>query len=216
MERSDADVVCAESAKTARTIGSTCNNLDNPAWGTVGVRFAGNIDPATLPQEVSDAEIFDPNPRTISRELRTRDEFIPVEQFNLLATAWIQFMVHDWCDHGENMKRNAIKVDIAADNPDFGKSKMIVRRIKRDKTYDKNFDKVITYRNEVTHWWDGSQIYGSDAETIERLKTFEDGQMIMYRGPLPKTRAAKVRTGFNSNDLGRWFCGFLYRTHKLP
>ena len=29
----------------------------------------------------------------------------------------------------------------------------------------------ITFINEVTHWWDGSQIYGSDQETQNRLRS---------------------------------------------
>ncbi len=31
------------------------------------------------------------------------------------------------------------------------------------------------YRNQVTHWWDASHIYGSDAETIKRVRTIPEG-----------------------------------------
>ena len=34
-----------------------------------------------------------------------------------------------------------------------------------------------TYANLNTHWWDGSQIYGSDAETAKKLRTGTDGKM---------------------------------------
>ena len=43
-----------------------------------------------------------PNPRTISRELLARREFIPATTLNVLAAAWLQFEVHDWMSHGTN------------------------------------------------------------------------------------------------------------------
>ena len=36
-----------------------------------------------------------PNPRTVSRRLLTRKEFIPATTLNTLAATWIQFMVKD-------------------------------------------------------------------------------------------------------------------------
>ena len=36
----------------------------------------------------------------VSRELLTRHDFIPATSLNLLAAAWIQFMVKDWFSHG--------------------------------------------------------------------------------------------------------------------
>ena len=197
------NVDCGPETLTARTIDGTCNDLDNPAWGSVGIRFGRNIDPDTLPAYVSDEEILEPNPRKISREFMTRDEFIPVEQLNLLATGWIQFMVHDWFDHGDNEWRNQIRVPIEKDDPDFHGKVMKVKRTKRDSSYDPNVDKVVTYRNEVTHWWDGSQVYGSDADTLKRLRTFQGGKLIMRGEQLPKTWSGKVRTGFNKN----WWLG---------
>ena len=36
----------------------------------------------------------------------------------------------------------------------------------------------MTYLNEVTHWWDGSQIYGSNQQTEDRLRTGADGRLL--------------------------------------
>lgn len=33
------------------------------------------------------------------------------------------------------------------------------------------------FQNDVTHWWDGSQLYGSDKETLERVRSFTDGKL---------------------------------------
>lgn len=39
-------------------------------------------------------------------KLLARKTFIDTgKQFNILATAWIQFMVHDWMDHLEDTKQ---------------------------------------------------------------------------------------------------------------
>ena len=49
-----------------------------------------------------------PNPRLVSRELLTRDEFQPATTLNLLAGAWIQFEVHDWFSHGKTDAGGAV------------------------------------------------------------------------------------------------------------
>jgi hypothetical protein len=43
-----------------------------------------------------------PNARTVSRELLMRETFLPAESLNLLAAAWIQFMLRDWLSHGKS------------------------------------------------------------------------------------------------------------------
>ena len=42
-----------------------------------------------------------------------------------------------------------------------------------------------TYINTVTHWWDGSQIYGSTEERNRELRAGEDGKMAIEDGRLP-------------------------------
>ena len=38
-------------------------------------------------------------------------------------------------------------------------------------------DSPATFQNDVTHWWDGSQLYGSDVDTSANLRSFKDGKM---------------------------------------
>lgn len=40
-----------------------------------------------------------------------------------------------------------------------------------------NKDGPATFQNDVTHWWDGSQLYGSDEQTSAKLRSFKDGKM---------------------------------------
>lgn len=38
-------------------------------------------------------------------------------------------------------------------------------------------DTPATFQNDVTHWWDGSQLYGSSEKTSAKLRSFKNGKM---------------------------------------
>ena len=62
----------------------------------------------------------------------------------------------------------------------------------------------ITFINEVTHWWDGSQIYGSNQETVDRLRSGVHGKLRMNEdGTLPLGDNDVEDTGFIRN----WWVG---------
>src|SRR5919106_2971957 len=79
---------------TARTFDGTFNDLDDPLMGSTGTRFGRNI-PLEHSYPERPPQLLDPNPRTLSLELMTRERFIPATTLNILAGAWIQFEVHD-------------------------------------------------------------------------------------------------------------------------
>jgi len=60
----------------ARTVDGTYNDLAQPMMGSVGSRFGRNIPPSAGEPETP-SQILEPNPRTISRELLTRERFLP-------------------------------------------------------------------------------------------------------------------------------------------
>ena len=89
-----------------RTIDGTYNDLD--------VSADGSARPPLRPQRPARASVLPtrptcsmPNPRVVSRELMTRDTFQPATILNLLAAAWIQFMVHDWFVHKRSQRPTA-------------------------------------------------------------------------------------------------------------
>src|SRR5262245_39600628 len=79
----------------ARTADGTHNDLSKPRMGCAGMRFGRNI-PLNRVVIADDETVLTPSPRVISRELMTREKFIPATSLNLLAASWIQFQVHDW------------------------------------------------------------------------------------------------------------------------
>src|ERR1051326_1682357 len=68
-----------------------------------------------------------------------------------------------------------------------------------------------TYINTATHWWDGSQVYGSDRDTQMRLRSGQHGKMrIGEDGLLPLDSRGIDDTGVNGN----WWMG-LSMMHTL-
>ena len=77
-------------------------------------------------------EILEPNPREVSsRLLARRGPMREVPFLNLLAAAWLQFMVHDWMSHGPGAPGEEIRVPLAEDDDFAARSpgdEMLIRR----------------------------------------------------------------------------------------
>jgi hypothetical protein len=172
---------------TARTLDGTFNNLEDPLMGSLGSRFGRNVP---LEHTVLEKHPLEPNPRTVSRELLTRKEFIPATTLNLLAGAWIQFEVHDWFSHGKNEAENPWVVPLADDDP-WPEHPMRIERTRRDPSAAA--DGPPTFVTDDTHWWDGSQVYGRDPHFADALRTGENGKLrIDERGLIPEEIEAHV------------------------
>jgi len=205
-------IVCDERSKTARTEDGTCNILANPAEGSVYVRFGRNVNPSKAAGETEANTLLSPNPREVSNTLLARGEFKPAPSLNFIAASWIQFMVHDWVDHGENQSTNPIKVPLPAGDV-LGSGTLNVRRTQADPSRTAaDAGKINTYRNHNTHWWDGSQLYGSSKAQNDKIRAFVDGKLkINADGTLPtELLNGKPVTGFNEN----WWVG-LSMLHQI-
>ena len=192
---------CKAANLVSRTLDGTYNDLDHPTMGAVRTRFGRNIpiDKAS-PDEAS---LMKPNPRTISLELLTRDHFQPATTLNLLAAAWIQFMVHDWFSHGENEQERPFEIPLA-ENDSWPEKPMRVPRSRVDETRPPNSEGPPTFLNRVTHWWDASQIYGSSEKTAHRLRSHVGGKLkVETDGFLPLDADGIDDTGVNGN----WWVG---------
>ena len=163
----------------ARTADGSFNDLENPEMGKAGTRFGRNV-PIEHTHPDNDWAILRPNPRTVSRELLTRHEFQPVDGLNLLAASWLQFMVRDWMSHGKGkMDDSAWKLKREEDD-DLPDEEVRVPRTPRDSD-----GPPPTYANQETHWWDASQIYGSNKEDQNRVRSEKDGKLHVGLEGLP-------------------------------
>src|SRR5262249_1541512 len=145
------------------------NDLESPRMGMAGVRFGRNVELREIHAPTS-AELITPNPRTISEALLSRRTFVPATSLNVLAAAWIQFMTRDWFSHGDNDTKNPYNVPLQPADK-WHERPMRVPRTRKDPTRCPMSGGVPTFTNDVTHWWDASQVYGSDAKLQRRLRT---------------------------------------------
>ena len=134
---------------------------------------------------------------------------------NLLAASWIQFQTHDWVNHGEMLQRDVIELPLDDDDPartQFHQKSIFVGRTQADPTRREYGESTpVTHINEVTHWWDGSQLYGSDQATQDRLRSGVDGKLrLRDDNTLPCAANGVEETGFVRN----WWVG-LSMLHTL-
>lgn len=169
---------------TARTADGTFNDLQYPSMGSAGTRF-GHLFPLENAYPEPEPTILEPSPREVSRKLLSRGNFIPAETLNILAAAWIQFMIRDWLSHGTSPKDNPWLIPLAPDD-DWWQNPMQIMRTPPDPTRPPGSDSAPpTHINAETHWWDGSQIYGSSADMQKQVRSGHDGKLILTPQGLP-------------------------------
>ena len=155
------------------------NDLARPGMGSAGTRFGRNV-PVAISDPYADPDILSPDPRTVSRKLLTRHEFQPATGLNVLAAAWIQFMIRDWFSHGHgDTEQPPWELRLTPDD-DWPQSErpMTVLRTLPDPTRPEGLvGAPPTHVNFETHWWDASQIYGSDADYQQRVRTGSEGKL---------------------------------------
>ncbi|NEO38152.1 MAG: peroxidase [Moorea sp. SIOASIH] len=162
-----------------RTADGSFNDPNDPKMGMAGTRFGRNVPLKDgYPDEKN---LLNPNPRTISRKLLTRDEFVPASTLNLTAAAWIQFQTHDWFSHGYNESQEKIEIPLEQDDPWPEEYRPLeIEKTPKDPTRSEDdTNNPPTFINRETHWWDASQIYGSYQETIDKVRSHVDGKMII-------------------------------------
>lgn len=187
-----------------RTFDGSYNDLEHPEMGMIGTRFGRNVPlKDAYPDEQN---LMKPNPRQVSLALMTRKEFIPATTLNILAAAWIQFQNHDWFVHKHHATK---KFEIPLEEGDPWPEEyrpMNVPQTEADPSRPEG-DKSgpPTFISDSTHWWDGSQIYGYDEKSADKLRSHVDGKLtIGDDGLLPLDPEKGVDlTGSNDN----WWVG---------
>lgn len=230
------DSKCEDKHELYRSANGICNDMSEPAAGAALTAFGRNIPPELIGNETRE-QMMKPSPRLVAQELFRREgsptDYKKVPFLNMLAASWIQFMNHDWVSHGANEKGNPHKFKAK------GKPDLTVQRTKVDHTDRTHYKKKFTQTsiNQVTHWWDASQLYGSDIEVQKKLRVsnlskvdvsqkkinlakVNFGKMKLENGLLPKRKDLDVKrnranqgyemTGFTDN----WWVG-LSMLHNL-
>lgn len=195
-----------------RSYDGSHNDLSQPRMGAVGATFGRSMPPDYRPDR------FDtPNPVTVSRELLRREAFIPAKSLNVIAAAWIQFQVHDWVNHKRfPVGTRSVEVPLPPgtdwqNTPGGPREK--VMRFGDDEPLDAagSGRPPIRFAGGVSHWWDGSEVYGGDQAVATSLREPGGGAGLrLERGHLPTSADGLPVTGFNDN----WWLG-LSAVHTL-
>jgi Animal haem peroxidase len=196
---------------TSRTSDGSYNDLSHPEMGMAGTRFGRNVPLSDA--TVDENNLMHPNARVVSNTLLKRDTFHPATILNLHAAAWIQFQTHDWFTHGDNQRDQKFNIPVADDDP-WKQEHGTLEIHKTDNDYSRHDgnNNPATFINKVTHWWDGSQIYGSNQEKVDQLRSHLDGKMLIGAdGLLTLDPASGIdQVGFS----GTWWVG-LSMLHTL-
>jgi hypothetical protein len=186
---------------TTRTADGTFNDLDNPTMGSAGTRFGRN---APIQLTYPDPTLLSPSPRAVSLDLMTRHRFQPATTLNLLAAAWLQFIIRDWFSHGRSPTDNPWLIPLGRKD-DWYENPMRIMRTAEDPTrtaVEANLPP--TYLNHETHWWDASQLYGNTREYQSAIRTGERGRVHLQSDGLvrPSEQALVVQS-----NLAGWWVG---------
>ena len=190
---------------TCRAPDGTSNDLRCPFMGSAGTRFGRN---APLSEVVPEATpgIMSPSPRVVSRELLTREVFTPATTLNLLAASWLQFQIRDWFSHGQSVKKDPWVIPLP-EGDDWPNKPMQVLKTMPDPTRTSADDgRPPTHVNTETHWWDGSQLYGSNVQYRENARTHVDGKLKLGKDHLVHPDAQAL-VQMQSAALAGWWVG---------
>ena len=143
--------------------------------------------------------------------------------FNVLAAYWIQFMTHDWFSHMEDGHNATTYMDVGCKTklvsnvevpltpedvqqlgcrPADQVDKTLVDQDTAPSTFkvgDKTYmaRAATTFDNTNTAWWDGSQIYGFDDESVKRVKRDPaDPAKLLLQALLNTPNADPVTAGY--------------------
>lgn len=218
--------------KRFRTIDGSCNDLQHPKMGAARTNFPRNVSFETVNSVLDRPDLMqNPDPHTVSEKLLSRDGLGTIDLgggekvnmvhvggnyrrapfFNLLAGAWIQFMTHDWFAHTHAHGEEGQPAKKGMNDPD--PSRVITTpndRMKLPGTFlgknpanGRSPKKV--WSNEVTYWWDASQIYGWDAVTSQRVRDQSNKHLLLVdqENLLPSSTSldASLQTDLHPHEL---------------
>ena len=172
-----------------RTIDGTYNNVSVPQLGATHspmrqATTVGFVDGASLPSLPNN-----PNPRTVSNAIFAQNGLLN-DPLQLSDFTWVfgQFLDHDVTlvgdDHADPLFINVPSGDQWFD-PFFQGTAIIP--LFRSVSYPGSGDgpgNPRVYGNEITHWIDGSNVYGSDTQRAYWLRTLSDGKLKTSTGDL--------------------------------
>ena len=177
-------------AQLTRTIDGSSNNLLNLDWGAAGAELGtittnGFADSKNIPGGATR-----PNPRVISNTLFAQTDLLN-DPLNLSDFVWVfgQFLDHDMTAVSNSPVETAnipVNFHDVHFNPGNSHSNVMIRMNRSmPRTGSGNStNNPRKFTNDITSWIDGSNVYGSDQERADYLRSFTGGKLKVSAGNL--------------------------------
>ena len=187
-----------------RSIDGTNNNLQNPELGSTGEELLRIAD-ADYSDGISTPAGDDrPSAREISNVLSTADPDGTRSDRGLSAFiyVWGQFLDHDIdLTSDQGTAGESFDIEVPAGDPQFdpastGIASIALIRSQFASDTGTSLDNPRQQVSEITAYVDGSQVYGSDIETANCLRSFEGGKLLISdAGLLPTDADGSIMAG---------------------
>ncbi len=171
-----------------RTFDGSQNNLFQPSWGMTHIQLLRYSRPDYadgLSEPAGDGRL---SAREISNIIAAQTtDLANRRQMSSMVWQWGQFLDHDIDLTEAADPPEEFHIDIPPGDPVFDPLQTGVMQIMLFRSvYDSSTGTNNTRQqlNDITAWIDGSNVYGSDEETANSLRTFQDGLMATSDGDL--------------------------------
>nr|CAH0104885.1 unnamed protein product [Daphnia galeata] len=184
-----------------RSFDGTCNNLNNPRFGQAGTIFQRLMGPATYADGVSAIRLSRtgaalPSTRLVSTTV-TLNNSISNNDASFITMQWGQFLDHDLtqtpqfrisggcCGGGlfgnvTNANAECLQIPIPSNDPVYTNANcMNVIRSNYGLNLDGTSPTAREQINVLTHWIDGSMIYGNNNATAQSLRDTSSGKGLL-------------------------------------
>ncbi|THG20923.1 hypothetical protein TEA_024627 [Camellia sinensis var. sinensis] len=154
---------------------SNHNSIRREDYNNKSLEEVHSFDVVLNSEEIGLVNLLKPDPIVVATKLLARRTMKDNgKQFNMIAASWIQFMIHDWIDHLEDTNQ----IELTAPREVANQCPLQSFKFYKTKEVSTGFYDIKSgYLNIRTPWWDGSAIYGSNAEKSEKVRTFKDGKL---------------------------------------
>lgn len=173
----------SNAAADVRTIDGSGNNLLNPNWGRTGTDLIRGAS-GCLYEDNRGAPMPRANPRAISNAVSAQSAAGLGNARNLSSMVWQwgQFIDHDFALVDESSE--AMNIAVPMGDPVFDPAGTGTRSIPFMRSvHTGGVTSPREMQNALTHWIDGSMVYGSDTTRAAALRSFSGGRLAVSSSP---------------------------------